>query len=128
MDSFYMVVLSIALVFLIIALSFFGIMMSKSNTTVVFPPTKNTCPDYWTTSQSADGTNTYCTPGSVNRGDLGTLGSDNRPPGLVAGTDKIDFSHAKWSSVYNKTNICALNTWTNKHKISWDGVSNFNGC
>jgi hypothetical protein len=124
MDSFYMIVLSIALVFLIIALSFFGIMMSKSNSTVVFPPTKNTCPDYWTTTQSADGTKTYCKPNGINTGELGM----DSAPGRDAQTGAIDFSDAGWSSKYNKTNICALNTWTNKNKVSWDGVSNFNGC
>jgi hypothetical protein len=124
MDSFYMIVLSVALGFLIIVLTFFGITMSKSDTTVVFPPIKNTCPDYWTVSQSADGKKTYCKAGKLNKGELGM----ENAPGLDPNTGAIDFSDPLWSSRYNKSNICALNSWTNKHKISWDGVSNFNGC
>ena len=48
MDRFFIIVLSIAVVLLILILTFIGLMMKSTSTNnAVFPPVVNTCPDYW---------------------------------------------------------------------------------
>jgi len=49
MDRFYSIVLLIAVITLIIILTYIGLLMNyqKENTTTVFPPRQATCPDYW---------------------------------------------------------------------------------
>ena len=120
METFYIIVLSIAVIFYITILTLFGLMITKVDSNIIFPPMKNTCPDYWTASTNVSG-NVICTPSSgINTIDItGLAGYD--------GTG-VDFSDVKWSSNTGKSNICALNTWTSRNNISWDGVSNFNGC
>jgi hypothetical protein len=47
MEFFYMIVLAIAILFLIIMLTYIGILMRYTDTKVAFPPIENDCPDYW---------------------------------------------------------------------------------
>lgn len=47
MEFFYMIVLAIAVLFLIIMLTYIGILMRYTDTKVAFPPIENDCPDYW---------------------------------------------------------------------------------
>ena len=48
MEFFYIVVLSIAVIFLIVILTLIGILMTKSEKkAATFPPIVNNCPDYW---------------------------------------------------------------------------------
>ena len=48
MEFFYIIVLSIAVIFLILILTLIGILMKESKKTVgTFPPIVNNCPDYW---------------------------------------------------------------------------------
>ena len=120
MEVFYIVVLSIAVIFYIIILTLFGLMMTKSDTVAAFPPMKNSCPDYWTSETDASG-KVLCKPNtSINTIDITGL------PGSNGGS--VDFTDTQWGSNSGKSNICALNSWANKNNISWDGVSNFNGC
>ena len=68
-----MVVLSIAVIFLILTLTFFGILMSSKNSDVVFPPVSTQCPDKWT----ADGS--LCIlplKGELNAGNIYTGGTN----------------------------------------------------
>jgi hypothetical protein len=126
MDIFYTIVLTIAIIFLILILTIVGITLNSTNNNQSFPPTKNTCPDYWTVST--------CILDPRNMGTI-TKNSDNTykfpssTKGVVdSSTGKINFTDSTWASSYMRTNQCALYQWTNNNKISWDGVSNFNGC
>jgi hypothetical protein len=47
MEFFYMIVLAIAILFLIIMLTYIGILMRYTDSKVAFPPIENDCPDYW---------------------------------------------------------------------------------
>ena len=48
MEFFYIIVLSIAVIFLILILTLIGVLMKQSKKTGgTFPPIVNNCPDYW---------------------------------------------------------------------------------
>lgn len=120
MEQFYKIVIIIAIVFLILFLTIIGIILYSKNNSQVYPPTKNDCPDYWNADDSDP---PKCQINPVNIGDISNF---QGTPGYNNGL--INFSDSGWASQYKTTNICALNKWTTQHKISWDGVSNYNGC
>jgi len=132
METFYIIVITVAIICLILTLTVIGIILSSQKTDVVFPPTKNTCPDYWTAQPNTDGTTeNKCIPNNdLNVGTysntvsmLATL----RDSGYGNGTS-VDFGDPDWATNYNTTSECALKSWANKNDISWDGISNYNGC
>jgi len=48
MEQFYVIVITIAIVLLILALTYIGVFLIGDDTTqVTFPPHSNQCPDYW---------------------------------------------------------------------------------
>jgi hypothetical protein len=139
MDQFYFIVLTIALVFLILVLTFFGILMGRKNMTV-YPPTAANCPDGW--SLASDGSNCRLPSiGSVNTGVVGAIYGSNgmvsntfisSTPGLSLATNssKIKFTDPAWSGgIYSGLNTtCAHKKWASQFGINWDGVSNYNSC
>ena len=124
-SSFYMTVVSIAVVVLILVLAFMGWTMSKQKDTDNFPKLKTTCPDHWEVVNDNVTGKAYCKqPGNntyVNYGDA-TANSD--APGFADG--KFDFSNSGWSAGGNA--VCAKKKWANAHGISWDTVTNANYC
>ena len=126
MDTFYLIVLSIAVVLLIIILTIVGLMMRSNAQTEVFPPILNTCPDLW----SIDGSGNCTIVNDKNRGSYmvtNTYGA-NDAPGHVQGSNTINFEDPKWSGFKGKTAICAKRDWANTYGITWDGVANYNSC
>jgi hypothetical protein len=137
MDRFYIIVSSIALVFLILILIFFGLMSSSRNQ-VVYPPISMQCPDGW---RAYDASNCLIPPsGTRNTGNIwsGSQLSSNfsnakYTPGINVTDPKhprINFSDAGWSTgVYAGLKpICAQQQWATQNGIFWDGVSNYNSC
>jgi hypothetical protein len=126
MDPFNSTVLGIALVILILALTYVGIMMvyykqKITGSNGAFPSSSATCPDYWL----YDGT--FCTPDSNGK---------NVPPGfntssskgiLGANGNRFKPDDKIWSA-NGKSAICNQQAWANANSILWDGVSNYTGC
>jgi len=156
MESFYIIVLVVALVFLLMILTVMGVMMKSQNKSTVYPPTMNTCPDYWT--EDASGNCTRPTDATArNQGDyyvaatpavaaVAAIGSNPAKPAVAATpasltpfligtagppyaltTSKFDPADKSWT-LTGKTAICAKRDWAVKHNIVWDGVSNYNNC
>ena len=73
MEFFYMIVLAIAVLFLIIMLTYIGILMRYTDTKVAFPPIENDCPDYWVLA--SDGKS--CTIPTYDQKNAGTLYSND---------------------------------------------------
>lgn len=128
MEAFYLIVITIAIILLIVILTYIGVKMTnKSSNVSVYPPTTQKCPDYWV--QSDDATNNICvvppTPGS----NTGTFtNADTYGLGTLSnGSKTINFSDAGWSNA-SGTTTCNQKKWANKHNIQWDGVSNYNAC
>ena len=138
MERFHVIVLAIATIVLVLILVFVGILLSKGNTNLAFPPNYGVCPDYW----RIDASSNKCiipkfSDNVVNVGNI--YGSDPSPPDpplednilTTPGysfdvsnqivTHYIDFSDSKWS-------VCNKKKWANENGIIWDGVSNYNNC
>lgn len=130
MEWFYLTVLAIAILLLIIMLTFIGTRIKqneKSGNTSndIFPPVQNTCPDLWEARQEGD--IIQCNiPTNNNIGNL--KNSDGIITDLTAGEingintnkDAIDFSSYETE--------CDKKIWADKYNIKWDGISNYNQC
>jgi hypothetical protein len=157
MDSFYMIVLSIAIVVLILLLTFVGILMRKARGADIFPPVTNMCPDYWDASSTpgvcilpnTTSTANYNTgslgvtsaggssmsklttkPAQVKNGAANELKYGYRESTSATDPSTFNMSDIKgWADAYpGYTLKCAHRKWAIDNGISWDGVSNFNGC
>lgn len=122
MDIFYIIVLSVAIMLLILILTYIGIKMVNNRTSEgnTFPPSYSPCPDYWETN----GNGKCVVPGvqSTNHG-TETYTSGNTP-GYSGGS--IDFNAAGWTT--NGSSICSKRAWANSNTVVWDGITNYNGC
>jgi hypothetical protein len=137
MEVFHFTVLTVAIVFFIIIIISISILLSyKKNNIATYPPTMNTCPDYWDVASDVSGCKI---PNSgINVGELykqtadangNTYNITTIPSTFgLKGNNTINFADSAWSSSYSSTNRCALKTWSNKNNIIWDGVSNYNSC
>jgi hypothetical protein len=128
MDIFYVIVLTIAVILLILLLTYIGLQMKVSVKSKIYPPTQATCPDYWTIN--SDGT---CQPPTTgNRNTITDKRSSpyaNHTPGYKTTTGSIDFTDAGYY-VYGgaKNSICGQKNWANTYGVVWDGVTNYNAC
>jgi len=138
MELFYTIVLAVAVIVLIILLTYVGILMqNKQGSAQPFPPIKNTCPDKWTsTTKQVDGDDVILCEvpkdGGANKGSLTeTSLDDNAPAGYVksvnGGPSTIDFNHDGWTAQGMNVD-CAKKAWANKSGIVWDGITNYNMC
>ena len=140
METFYLIVLSIATIILILALTIIGVMLRNQYKKAVFPPKSSTCPDGWT----------YVDPSGCKLPDITTI-SNYKNTGILpdnttlyhpendsvyknfftkVGTSDyyLDPSNNKWASITGTTAICAQKNWATQYNILWDGVSNYNQC
>ena len=127
-SNFYTLVLTIAIVVLILVLSFFGWIMSKQKQTDNSPKLQTTCPDHWTIVDING--KTYCqqpSVGNVNRGDDNASKMPDNTT-VVPGYDSngFDFTNASWSSGGNA--VCSKKKWADSHGIHWDTITNANYC
>jgi hypothetical protein len=143
MDSFYWAVLVIAVLALIAALTYVGILMTYyTGTSTTYPPVASSCPNLWSLS---DNNPNACVIPSVSSPNIGTIytgttlnlsapnesdplvGSDKTPGlGQESGVNLIDFTDAKWGSTSAAT--CAKKRWADQYGLFWDGVTNYNDC
>jgi hypothetical protein len=129
MDTFRIVVLSIAVIVLIGFLAFTGSMIKKDVKSQGFPPIAQQCPDGWTYAENKTGdviTSKTCTSSTTN---LGTGSFKSIYPNSDYITQTGTSPTAGWGiNMKPKVTMCQQRNWANKNGISWDGVSNYNGC
>jgi hypothetical protein len=165
MDPFFMYVSITALVILILILVLVGVSLTNMQSMDSYPPTQNTCPDYWDVSSNP----LYCgipvnanmkNTGNISRTSNGANGfkvddTSGQNIGLCkdvvgfgcksSGTylelgsapssNTVNYQYAKlnnntnWSTLYpGISERCAQKSWANAMNITWDGVTNYNGC
>jgi hypothetical protein len=105
--EFFAVLIIIAVVVLVVILTYIGMNMTSKTAVAAFPPDQLACPDYWT--QDANGN---CIAGTSNLGVFKTGYSIN--PKKITGT--------------GMTPICAQKHWANTNNVVWTGVDNYNKC
>lgn len=103
MNTFQIVVCSIAVIILIICLIAIGYALNYKKYNTEYPPVVEDCPDYWL--DLSDGDTSNC----VNVKNLGNC------PGPK------DFSTSIWQG---KSGLCNKYHWANRCNIKWDGVTN----
>jgi len=131
--DFYTIVLIVAVVLLILVLTFLAIKMSTAKyynqTNVPFPPVKSTCPDYW----KVDGS--YCivpingntNTGSIYKTNGNSVLSSVNTFGYDITRNAFNAYDTTWGTS-GKSSVCQQKDWCGKYNIIWDGVSNYNNC
>lgn len=116
MESFYIIVIVIAIVSLLLCLVMVGItLQSQQGNKPVFPKLQNVCPDGWTK------TSTSCTRNPLNAGS----------PTAVTDLSMGEYSAPVWSASFERkaeATVCDKRKWAVSNGIQWDGVSNYNQC
>lgn len=134
METFHLVVLSVATVLLIVVLIFIGVLMNKGDRDLAYPPSYGTCPDYWTLSK--DGTKCII-PSFKNDLNVGTMYDKHTEQLTQYVIDSPGFSHDVSNNMVTNyidfnddklTGICSKKDWANMLGVVWDGVSNYNEC
>ena len=133
MESFYRIVLLIALVSLVIFITFTGFLMRNDSNTSIFPPNSSVCPDYWVgdakgncfmpKQKSFTDKTILLNTGKANSSIL----SDKTVAPYSLDGQSFSATNSLWSSKGEST-ICAQKNWANNNNIVWDGVSNYNKC
>jgi len=101
--DFYTIVIICAIILLIISLATIGVIIVNGKSSIVFPSTKNSCPDYW------------------------TLSNDKKT--CQAPSNRVNMGYPTVPSTYTiDTDTCKNFKWAFDNKILWDGVSNINNC
>ena len=134
METFHIIVLSVATVALILILIFVGVLLSKGDTNAAFPPSYGMCPDYW----EIDASSNKCLIPNIKttKLNIGNMYDEveilkdaiTYTPGYGYDisnnviTQYIDFSDPKWKGQ------CDKKKWANENGIVWDGISNYNSC
>ena len=123
--SFYIIVLIIAIIILILALTSVGLLIGRLNSSKTFPPSASDCPDYWVVNES----NNSCT---IPTGDFPVNApvngySPTDTYGFNLGDSAINFTDARWKN-QGISELCAKKKWANKYNVLWSGVSNYNSC
>ena len=125
MASFYLIILSIAVIALIVILTSIGMTIKNAKSDAnIFPPVASLCPDYWEIDSS--GNKCIIPKDGINDGGGLNALSNASTHGLLDG--KIDFSHPKWINSSTKNQLCAQRSWALANNIIWSGVSNTNQC
>ena len=148
MDSFYWIVLAIAVVFLIIGLTAVSMMLRHEDTEAIFPKSHAPCPDGWKSKEGKcyfkDMRSTPEFSSTFDSGNYGTqTGTDFRylllsmPTGVTMNdvfytlsNTGIELDNSDYGCVtFNPdATICQKKAWANHHKIKWDGITNYNNC
>jgi len=152
MDSFYTIVIIVAVILFIIVLSYVGIMIAdkklSGESQVVFPPIKNTCPDNWDTKIQEDDNGVekvYCVVPGQDMKNVGSILNNNTTDTSKTNAEAtpgynnsifeknneplgvIDFDSQLWSAM-GQTPDCAKKTWADTYDVLWDGISNYTKC
>lgn len=120
--SFYVIVLIIAIIILILALTSVGLLIKRLNASKTFPPSASDCPDYWVVGENGS-CQIPAGENAVNDPTSGYTTTDTF--GLNNG--QIKFTDAGWKN-QGISELCAKKKWANKYSVLWSGVSNYNSC
>jgi hypothetical protein len=126
MDLFYIIVLTVAIIVLILVLTYMGLAMKNSSATSTYPGKQEICPDYW--NLTTDGSSCIIPTTGKNMGTSSQVKlADGYTYGLSSDGKAINFQSPLWTSTGVST-TCAYQRWAKNYGIVWDGVTNFNGC
>jgi hypothetical protein len=110
-------------------------MIKKDVRSQAFPPVSQQCPDGWTYGEIKGGTGNSvitaktCTSASSNLGTASGTAMRNLFPNRGDITQTGNFKTNGWGiSMKPGVTVCQQRNWAKRNGVSWDGVSNYNGC
>jgi len=106
--SFYIIVASIAVITLIILLTWIGYGMQNHINNVQFPPVSSACPDFWTIK--GDDENPEC----INDRHLGSCNN----------TPSNETMYFNTSFFQGDQGFCRKADWARRCQVSWNGFTN----
>ena len=129
MEQFYIITITVAVVLLILILTYIGVYVMGGSDKTPYPPESLQCPDYWEKS-GADciipGANTT-NAGTRATGDTNNFANIPSNAAYIAnGVLKTD--DASWQTSDGLSAKCAKKLWANNNNVVWDGISNYNSC
>jgi len=124
MELFHFIVISVAVVILIVLLTYIGIIMASNQSDMSYPPINNSCPDKWEVDN--DGNCKISEKGSNLGSYSASIANSTNTPGLITGKNLINPNDPAWAA--GKGSICSKKDWANSYNIQWDGVTNYNSC
>ena len=130
MDSFYNTVLIVALVLLILGLTYSGYLLYYYQfADVKWPEMKGSCPDTWVNTGKTQNGKQQCMVGhnSPNTG-KDNIAVTNPESGATIDGITIYAYNAPFYQFEKDVAKCDLKVWADTHGINWDGVTNYNNC
>ena len=127
MEQFYIITIIVAVVLLILILTYIGVYVMGGSDKTPYPPESLQCPDYWEKS-GAD-----CIIPGANTTNAGTRGGsgvlENTPSGAAyIANNVLKTDDASWQTSDGLSAKCAKKLWANNNNVVWDGISNYNSC
>jgi hypothetical protein len=136
MEWFYFITIAIAIILLIVVLTFIGSRMignkKGGNTDTEYPPITNTCPDLWE-SYVDDDNKVWCKVPEYDTSNIGSL-RPSRTADIVQNTTYPKVKNDSTGTIQladmmdSEIPMCSKKGWANMNNIAWDGVSNYNQC
>ena len=140
MEWFYFITIAIAIILLIVVLTFIGTRMvgnkKGGNTDAAYPPITNTCPDLWE-SHTDENQKIWCKVpgfgtsniGSIRSSENASITQNDTYPKIENGDKDSSGTSSDWADMQDSDiPICSKKGWANMNGIAWDGVSNYNQC
>ena len=140
MEWFYFITIAIAIILLIVVLTFIGTRMvgnnKGGNTDAAYPPITNTCPDLWE-SHMDENKKIWCKVPEYGTSNIGSLRQSRTAdivqndtyPKIENGDKDRSGTSSDWADMQDSDiPICSKKGWSNMNGIAWDGVSNYNQC
>ena len=135
MDKFTLYVFVVTVIFLIIALTITGIILTNNKSTTAYPPIVDNCPDYWyssyydvdsniTESAACKNSQFGCCP------DMNTLKTDdvgtNCPLSKCYNVQKLGNKTDACYPIMDFSNYttCQKQQWAKGCNLTWDGITN----
>lgn len=131
MEPFQRTVALVAVVFLILFFVGFGLLMRNNESKQEFPPTAQSCPEYWKTDTTTPG-KVYCVQPNASSVNYGTeiSGNTTNIHGYIqpnSGNKRFDTLDGGWGGV-GMSGKCEKQQFAELLGIQWDGITNFNSC
>lgn len=126
MEQFYIITLTVAVVLLILILTYIGVYVLGGNDKTPYPPETLQCPDYWEKTENGCAVPVSSTLNAGNRNIDGVF--EYTPNTNVVNNNELSISDTEWQTSDGLSAKCAKKLWANNNNIVWDGISNYNSC
>jgi hypothetical protein len=127
MEQFYIITITVAVVLLILILTYIGVYVMGGSDKTPYPPESLQCPDYWEKSGADCIIPGASTTNAGTRKNTGGLENTPSDAAYISG-NVLKTDDASWQTSDGLSAKCAKKLWANNNNVVWDGISNYNSC